>query len=154
MTQSSMTPFSSNWKYMNLMGRLLNGWGNGCEIVPREWWLMAQRSDGDQRQAVPQGAEQAPGLLNAFINHINSWIKCTLRKLLDYAKLCGMVNTPKEGLAIQRDLDKLSSRPRWFTWGLQIQMQSPAPRLWQSLLSVQAEGHNDGAEPCQYQWYW
>lgn len=42
------SPFSPNWKYMNLMGWLFDGWGTGCMFVPREWWSVAQCLDKDQ----------------------------------------------------------------------------------------------------------
>ena len=60
----------------------------------------------------PSGSELAPVPLNTFISDVDSRIKCTLRKFLDDTKLCGVVNTPEGQVAIQRDLDKLSNRPR------------------------------------------
>lgn len=62
--------------------------------------------------SVPQGSELAPVPLNTFISDTDSRIKCTLRKFLDDIKLCGVANTPEGQVAIQRDLDKLSNRPR------------------------------------------
>ena len=52
MAQSSITSFSPNWKDMDLMGGLSDGWGAGYVIIPREWWPMSQCPDGDQWQVV------------------------------------------------------------------------------------------------------
>jgi len=40
--------FSTNWKYMDLMGELFNRQRTGCIIESREWWSMAQCLDGCQ----------------------------------------------------------------------------------------------------------
>ena len=61
---------------------------------------------------VPPGVGARPVTLNIFISDTDSRIKCTLRKFLDDIKLCGVANTPEGQVAIQRDLDKLSNRPR------------------------------------------
>lgn len=52
LTWSPITFFSPNWKHMDLMGGLFDRWGTGCKIIHREWWWMAQCSDGDQWQVV------------------------------------------------------------------------------------------------------
>ena len=60
--------------------------------------------------SVPQGSVLELMLFiifNTFISHINEGIKCTLSKCADDTKLCGVVNTPKEWSAIQRDTDRL-----------------------------------------------
>lgn len=52
LTWSHTTSFSPNWKYMDLMGKLFDGWETGHEIVTREWWPMAQCPDGNWWQLV------------------------------------------------------------------------------------------------------
>ncbi|GAB0180625.1 mitochondrial enolase superfamily member 1 [Grus japonensis] len=51
-----------------------------------------------------------PALFNTFVSNMDSGIECTLSKLADDTKLCGVLDTLKGRDAIQRDLDRLE---RW-----------------------------------------
>lgn len=44
---------------------------------------------------VPQGLVLGLALFNIFVDCIESGIKCTLSKLVDGTKLCGVVDTPE-----------------------------------------------------------
>ena len=48
-------------------------------------------------------------LFNIFINDLDEWIECTLRKFADDSQLGGVFDTPKDSAAIQQDLNWLES---------------------------------------------
>ena len=56
---------------------------------------------------IPQGSVLGLTLFNILVSHMASVSECTLGKFADDTKLCGVVNTPEEWDAIQRDLDRL-----------------------------------------------
>ncbi|GAB0210398.1 mitochondrial enolase superfamily member 1 [Grus japonensis] len=59
---------------------------------------------------VPQGSVLAPALFNIFVGNMDSGIKCTLSKVVDGTKMCGVVDMLEGRDAIQRDLARLE---RW-----------------------------------------
>ena len=56
-------------------------------------------------------------LFYVFINDIDSGDEYTFSKFADDSKLWGAVNKPKGRNAMQKDLEGLSSGPRWTSWG-------------------------------------
>jgi len=59
---------------------------------------------------VPHGSGMGLVLFNIFINDLESWIECILRRFADNTKLSDAVDTIEGKDAIERDLNKLKNR--------------------------------------------
>jgi len=91
LTQSPSTSSSLKWKDMDLMSRLLDGWGTGCKFDPLTTTFFVQCPVEDQWWVV--------SLRNYYWDQC-SWISSMTStagssKFADNTKLYGVVNTPK-----------------------------------------------------------
>lgn len=125
LTQSSMTSFTLNWKYMDLMGGLFSGRMNWLWDCTQKAVVSGSVSGWRAVTSdVPQGTVLWPTLFNAFINE-DSGIECAFSNFADDIKLCDAVNTPEGWNAIQRARQaRAVDRRTWWCW------TNPRPYTW------------------------
>ncbi|PKU42232.1 reverse hypothetical protein [Limosa lapponica baueri] len=94
--------------YDSITALVIRNWLDGCVQTVVVNGSMSKRrpvtSDG------PQGLVRGPVLFKMFVSNMDSEIECTLNKLADDSKLCGVINMLEGRDAIQKDLDRLESK--------------------------------------------